>query len=64
MLNNNSTSSQKEELLQAIINDMKQQGFLDDFTDEETGEALLEIQFSDETVVCKVEKTNGEDSQE
>jgi hypothetical protein len=34
---------------------MKAQGFLDDFIDEETGEALMEIQFADETLVCRVD---------
>jgi hypothetical protein len=56
-------SQDKRELTQTILNDMKAQGFLDDFIDEETGEALLEIQFVDETIVCQV-KPADENSQE
>jgi hypothetical protein len=44
----------KRELTQTIIDEMKAQGFLDGFIDKETGEALFEIQFSDETLNCKV----------
>jgi hypothetical protein len=38
--------------------------FLDEFIDKETGETLLEIQFPGEVIICKVEKTNTEDSPE
>jgi hypothetical protein len=54
------SSQDKLELTQTIIDEMKVQGFLDDFIDEETGEALFEIQFADETLVCKVEKNEEE----
>jgi len=55
-------SQDKRELTQTILNDMKAQGFLDDFIDEETGKALLEIQFADETLICKVENADGKDN--
>ncbi|MDR2805876.1 MAG: hypothetical protein LBB85_09640 [Dysgonamonadaceae bacterium] len=45
----------KRALIQTIIDEMKAQGFLDEFTDKETGEALFEIQFSDETLTCRVD---------
>jgi glutamine synthetase len=43
-----------KQLVQSIINEMRNQGFLDEFIDEETGETLLEIQFSNETWVYKM----------
>jgi hypothetical protein len=57
-------SQDNKQLAQSIINEMRNQGFLDGLIDEETGEALLEIQFPDEVIICKVEKTNAEDSLE
>ncbi|KAA6335086.1 hypothetical protein EZS27_016647 [termite gut metagenome] len=50
----------KENLVQSIIDEMKNQGLLDEFVDEKTGKPLFEIQFSDESVVCEVEGDNGE----
>ena len=47
----------KREPTQTIIDEMKAQGFLDEFMDNETGEARFEIQFSDQSLVCKVENT-------
>jgi hypothetical protein len=52
-------SQDRRELTQTIVNEMKTQGFLDGFTDEETGETLLEIQFSDATLICQVEEDKG-----
>jgi hypothetical protein len=57
--NNNQDNKQ---LSQAIIDEMKKQGFLNEFTDKETGKTLLEMQFADEVIICNVEKTNAEDS--
>jgi hypothetical protein len=51
----------KRELTQTIIDEMKAHGFLDEFTDKETGKALFEIQFSDRSMICKV-KNAGKDS--
>ena len=63
---NDSSKSRNEiqdntQLMQTIIGEMKAQGFLDDFVDEETGKAILEMQFADETFVCNVENVNEED---
>lgn len=44
----------RRELTQTVIDEMKAQGFLDEFTDKDTGEALIEIQFSEEILNCKV----------
>jgi hypothetical protein len=52
-------SQDKYELTQTVIDEMKAQGFLDGFTDKETGEALFEIQFSDRSMICKVENTDS-----
>jgi glutamine synthetase len=54
-------SQDKRELTQTIIDEMKAQGFLEDFIDKETGEALFEIQFSDRSMVCKVENAGKDD---
>ncbi|GAB6013651.1 hypothetical protein, partial [Viscerimonas tarda] len=57
-INQNKTGNKhmdKEQLTQAIIDEMNAQGFLDGFRAEKTGEALLEIQYADETLVCKVD---------
>ena len=43
-----------EQLTQTIIDEMKAQGILDDFTDKDTGTTLLEIQFPGQTLVCNV----------
>jgi hypothetical protein len=51
----------KREPTQTIINEMKAQGFLDEFTDGKTGEARFEIRFSDRSMICKVENA-GKDN--
>jgi hypothetical protein len=51
-------SQDKHELTQTVINEMKTQGFLDELTDRETGEAMFEIQFSDRSMICKVENAD------
>jgi hypothetical protein len=47
-------TSDTEQLTQTIIDEMRAQGFLGDFTDKNTGATRLEIQFSDQTIVCNV----------
>ena len=51
-----------ELLAQTIIDEMKVQGFLGDFTDKDTGETLLEIQLSDQTLVCNVNANGVEEN--
>jgi hypothetical protein len=46
----------KQQLTQTIIDEMKVQGFLDELIDKETREALFEIQFSNRSMICKIEK--------
>lgn len=45
----------RKQLTQEIIDEMNAQGFLEDFIDKETGEALLEIQYADRSMVCKID---------
>lgn len=51
----NSLQVNNSQLAQSIINEMQAQGFLDGFIDEKTGETMLEIQFADQSMVCKVD---------
>ncbi|NDW08073.1 hypothetical protein [Dysgonomonas sp. 520] len=57
-INTNEQSNQgKDELIQSILDEMKRNGLLDELTQDSP---YLEIQYSNKTVICKIEDKEEE----
>lgn len=50
------SSQNREDLAQEILKDMDAQSLLDDYINPATGEANVEIIFSDKTIVANIQK--------
>ncbi|NDW09928.1 hypothetical protein [Dysgonomonas sp. 520] len=54
---NEQTNQKKDELTQSILDEMKRNGLLDELTQDSP---YLEIQYSNKTVICKIENKEEE----